>query len=109
MKIRYALLLAGVCLTGASAANASVDMAQGAALAKTHNCLACHAVDRKMVGPAYQDVAKKYKGDKEAVAMLVNKVKAGGKGVWGPIPMPANSPKVNDADIKTMVEWVLAL
>jgi cytochrome c len=107
MKIHYTLLLAGVCLMGVHSAIA-VDMAQGAALAKTHNCLACHAIDKKMVGPAYQDVAKKYKGDKEAVNTLVSKVKAGGKGVWGPIPMPANSPKVSDADIKTLVEWVLA-
>ena len=108
MKLHYTLLLAGLCLTGTQIANASVDMAQGAALAKSHNCLGCHAIDKKMVGPAYLDVAKKYKGDKEAASMLVNKVKAGGKGVWGPIPMPANSPKVSDADIQTLVEWVLA-
>lgn len=109
MKIHYTLLLAGICLTGAQAANASVDMAQGAALAKAHNCMACHTVANKLVGPAYQEVAKKYKGDKDAVEKLSHKVKVGGAGVWGPIPMPANGPKVNDADIKTLVEWVLAL
>ena len=77
-------------------------------LAQQKNCLACHAVDKKLVGPAYQDVARKYKGDKEAEAKLINKVKNGGAGVWGPIPMPPNTPKVSDADIKTLVEWVLA-
>lgn len=108
MKLHYTLLLAGICLMGATAANASVDMAQGAALAKAHNCLGCHAISSKLLGPAYQDVAKKYKGDKDAVEKLSQKVKMGGSGVWGPIPMPANGPKVNDADIKTLVEWVLA-
>ena len=107
MKIRYAMILAGVCLMSAQTANA-VDMAKGEALAKTSNCLACHAIDKKLLGPAYQEVAKKYKGDKDAEEKLIKKVKAGGSGVWGPIPMPANSPKVNDADIKTLVEWVLA-
>ena len=107
MKTRYAMILAGACLMSAQTAY-SVDMAKGEALAKANNCLACHAVDRKIVGPAYQDVAKKYKGDKDAEEKLFKKVKSGGSGVWGPIPMPANGPKVNDADIKTLVEWVLA-
>ena len=76
------------------------------ALAKKHNCLACHAVDKKLVGPSYQDVAKKYKGDKRAEEKLIGKVKAGGSGVWGTIPMPPNN--VPDADLKEMVESILA-
>lgn len=108
MKTRIALMLASAWLISMPAAHAAVDMAKGEALAKANNCLGCHAVDKKLVGPSYQDVAKKYKGDGEAEAKLIKKVKEGGKGVWGPIPMPPNSPKVNDADIKTLVEWVLA-
>ena len=78
------------------------------ALAKKYNCLACHAVDKKVVGPAYKDVAAKYKGDAGAEAKLVAKVKNGGSGVWGPIPMPPNS-SVPDADVKALVKWVLSL
>ena len=77
------------------------------ALAKSKNCMACHAVDKKLVGPAYKDVAKKYAGQKDAEAMLVDKVKKGGKGTWGQIPMPPNA-NVKDEDIKTLVKWVLA-
>ncbi len=102
----FVLLCAG--FAGMSSAQAEVDMAKGDALAKASNCMACHAVDHKLIGPAYQDVAKKYKGDKEAEAKLIAKVKNGGAGVWGQIPMPPNAPKVSDADIKTLVEWVLA-
>jgi cytochrome c len=90
------------------AGQASAD--EGAqALAQKSGCLACHSVDKKVLGPAYKDVAAKYKGDKGAEARLVAKVKAGGSGVWGPIPMPANSPQVKDEDIKTIVHWVLSL
>lgn len=78
------------------------------ALAKKHNCLACHAVDKKLVGPAYKDVAAKYKSDAGAEAKLAAKVKNGGAGTWGQIPMPPN-PAVPDADIKAMVKWVLSL
>jgi cytochrome c len=77
-------------------------------LAKKHNCLACHAVDKKVVGPAYKDVANKYRGDKGAEAKLIDKVKKGGVGVWGQIPMPPNS-AVPDADVKKLVEWILSL
>ena len=76
------------------------------AMAKKYNCLACHAVDKKVVGPAYRDIAKKYKGDAGAEAKLIEKVKKGGSGVWGPIPMPPNT-AVPDADVKALVEWVL--
>ena len=75
------------------------------ALAKKHNCLACHTVDKKLVGPAYKEIAKKYKGQNVA-AKLQEKVKKGGQGVWGPVPMPPN-PAVPDADIKTLVDWIL--
>jgi cytochrome c len=83
--------------------------ADATALAQKSGCLACHNVDKKVLGPAYKDVAAKYKGDKGAEARLVAKVKAGGSGVWGPMPMPANSPQVKDEDIKTIVQWVLSL
>lgn len=108
MKMRYVLILGGAWLLGMQSANAAVDMAKGLELAQKSNCMACHAVDKKVMGPAYQDVAKKYKGDTAAEETLIKKVKAGGAGVWGPIPMPPNSPRVSDADIKTLVEWVLA-
>ena len=95
------LMLAGQ----ASAADAKA----AEALAQKNGCLACHSVANKVVGPSYKDVAAKYKGDKGAEAKLIAKVKNGGSGVWGPIPMPANSPQVKDADIKTMVQWILSL
>lgn len=78
------------------------------ALAKSKNCMACHAVDKKLVGPSYKDVAKKYAGDAKAAAMLAGKIQKGGSGVWGAIPMPAN-PQVNDADAKKLAAWVLGL
>lgn len=78
------------------------------ALAKKHNCTACHQVDKKSVGPAYKDVAKKYKGQADAVARLSDKVKKGGSGVWGPVPMPPNA-AVPEGDIKKLAEWVLAM
>ena len=77
------------------------------ALAKKHNCLACHTVDKKMVGPAYKDIGKKYKGQNVA-AKLQEKVKKGGQGAWGPVPMPPN-PAVPDKDIKELVEWILKM
>jgi cytochrome c len=76
-------------------------------LAKAKNCMACHAVANKLVGPAYKDVAAKYAGQKDAEAKLVTKVIKGGSGVWGAIPMPAN-PQVSEADAKTLVKWILA-
>jgi cytochrome c len=79
------------------------------ALAQKSGCLACHSVDKKVLGPAFKDVAAKYKGDKGAEAKLVAKVKAGGSGVWGPIPMPANSPQVKDGDIQKIVKWIMSL
>jgi cytochrome c len=77
-------------------------------LATKSACTACHAVDKKLVGPAYKDVAAKYRGNPKAEAMLEEKVKKGGVGVWGQVPMPPNA-NVKDADIKTLVKWVLSL
>jgi cytochrome c len=77
-------------------------------LAKKKNCMACHAVDAKVVGPAYKDVAAKYAGNKDAPAALVQKVLKGGSGVWGPVPMPANA-QVSEAEAKQLVAWVLSL
>ncbi|MCE1182006.1 MAG: c-type cytochrome [Rhodocyclales bacterium] len=76
-------------------------------LAKKSNCLSCHSTDKKMVGPAFADIAKKYAGDKAAPKALAGKIKAGTKGTWGQIPMPPN-PSVKDADIDTLVKWILA-
>jgi len=78
-----------------------------AELAKAKNCLACHAVDKKLVGPAYKDVAAKYAGDKGAAARLAKKIREGGVGVWGQVPMPAN-PQVSEAEAKTLANWVLS-
>jgi cytochrome c len=78
------------------------------ALAKSKNCMACHAVDKKLVGPAYKDIAAKYAGDKTATDKLASKIQKGGSGVWGAIPMPAN-PQLNDADAKKLASWVLGL
>lgn len=80
------------------------------ALAQKSGCTACHNVDKKLVGPAYKDVAAKYKSQGDAVAKLSDKVRKGGTGVWGPIPMPPNgAEKINDADLKAVVEWILKL
>ncbi|HRH14964.1 MAG TPA: c-type cytochrome [Azonexus sp.] len=76
------------------------------ALAKSKNCMACHAIDKKLVGPAYKDVAAKYKGDAKAQAMLAEKIKAGGKGVWGQIPMPPNN--VTPEEASKLAAWVLS-
>jgi cytochrome c len=87
----------------------AADAKAAEALAQKSGCLACHSVSNKVVGPAYKDIAAKYKGDKNAEAKLIEKVKKGGSGVWGPIPMPPNSPHVKDEDIKTIVQWILTV
>ena len=78
------------------------------ALAKSKNCMSCHAVDKKLVGPAYKDVAKKYAGQADAADKLAAKIIKGGSGVWGAIPMPANA-AVNEADAKKLATWVLGM
>ena len=77
-------------------------------LATSKNCMACHAIDKKLVGPAYKDVAAKYAGDKTAADKLATKIQKGGAGVWGPVPMPANT-QVNDAEAKKLAAWVLTI
>ena len=98
--------------TAASAAlllmSGMASAADGMALAQKNACMSCHGVDKKIVGPAFKDVAQKYAADKGAQAKLAAKVKAGGKGVWGEIPMPPN-PQVSPADTNTIVAWVLSL
>ncbi|CAJ0792890.1 hypothetical protein LMG7141_02721 [Ralstonia condita] len=101
-----AAVLASLALS-ATPALAAVDAARAQSLANQNACLGCHAVDHKLVGPAYKDVAAKYKGDASAEARLMKKVREGGMGNWGQIPMPAN-PKISDADLKTVIDWVLA-
>ena len=99
MKVFVAAAVAAGLLSAAPAF-ASAD------LAKAKNCLACHAVDKKLVGPAFKDIAMKYKGQKAAAAKLEAKVKSGGSGVWGPVPMPPNA-TVPDGDIQKLVAWIL--
>lgn len=78
------------------------------ALAQAKNCMACHAVDKKLVGPSYKEVAGKYTGQKDAIDKLAVKIMKGGSGVWGPVPMPANA-QVNEADAKKLAAWVMSL
>ena len=98
------LIVLGAALGAAlaSPAFASADMAQ------KKNCLACHAVDKKVIGPSYKDVAAKYAGQKDAADKLAQKILKGGSGVWGAVPMPAN-PQVNEAEAKTLAAWVLGI
>ena len=100
MKSSLSLIFAASALvTGPAFANAD--------LAQKKNCMACHAVDKKLVGPAYKEVAAKYAGQKDAVDKLSQKVIKGGAGVWGPVPMPANA-AVSDAEAKQLVQWILS-
>ncbi|EED98314.1 c-type cytochrome [Burkholderia multivorans] len=94
-------------LVGAWGASAHGQVGDGLRVARSNACLGCHAVDRKLVGPSFKDIAARYKGDPQAVAKLSKKVKDGGSGVWGAIPMPAH-PRMSDADLRSVVEWVLA-
>lgn len=82
--------------------------ADAAALAKSSGCMSCHSIDKKVMGPSFKEVAKKYKGNAGATALLEKKIKDGGGGAWGPIPMPANGAHVSEADIKVLTAWVLA-
>ena len=95
--------LIAFALSAAAVAPAMADQA----LAQSKHCMACHTVDKKLVGPAFKEVAAKYAGQKDAADKLAAKVIKGGSGVWGPVPMPAN-PQVNDADAKKLVAWILA-
>ena len=101
--------IAAIALAAAGLVASSAAFAQSAEdLIKKNGCAACHSNDKKIVGPAYVEVAAKYKGDAGAAAKLMDKVKKGGQGVWGPVPMPPN-PSVSDADLKTIVTYILAM
>ena len=89
------------------AIGASNQSFANADLAKAKSCMACHAIHKKLVGPSYKDVAAKYKDDKSAVDKLASKIRAGGTGVWGQVPMPANT-QVSEAEAKTLAAWVLS-
>ena len=104
MKLKRTFLaIASVAAGFAVSAPAMADLQ----LATAKNCMACHAVDKKLVGPAYKDVAAKYAGQKDATDKLVAKVLKGGSGVWGPVPMPANA-QVSPDEAKKLVAWILA-
>lgn len=103
--MKRTLMMVGMVVSAFASQAAMADA--GLDLAKSKNCLACHAVSTKLVGPAYKDVAAKYAGQKDAEGKLVQKVMKGGSGAWGAIPMPAN-PQVTEAEAHTLVKWVLA-
>lgn len=96
------ILGATVATLASSPALASADLAQ------KKNCMACHAVDKKVVGPGYKEVAVKYAGQKDAVDKLAQKIIKGGAGVWGPVPMPANA-QVSEAEAKQLMQWIMTL
>ncbi len=101
MKLLTSLIVSAAALAAAPAF-ANADLAQ------KKNCMACHSVDKKVVGPAYKEVAAKYAGQKDAVDKLAQKVLKGGSGVWGQVPMPANA-QVSEAEAKQLVQWILTL
>lgn len=98
---QFGMLVIAASLLVSAPALASLD------LAKKSNCMSCHMVDKKILGPAFQSVAEQYAGNPEAQKLLVEKVKRGGKGHWGEIPMPPNS-HVKDADLETLIRWILS-
>jgi cytochrome c len=102
-KVLSSMLLAASAIT----AHAAPDGAAALSIAQKNNCLGCHAVKSQVVGPSYRDVAKKYRNNASAPDMLFTKVRNGGAGVWGEIPMPAN-PGISDADLHTVIAWILA-
>ena len=99
MKLIFVAAVTSVLMAGPAFANLD--------LAKKSACMACHAADKKVVGPAYQDVAKKYAGQNDATANLAKSIKAGGSGKWGPVPMPSQA-ALSDADATTLATWILA-
>lgn len=101
MKLASILCLGTVALAAAVPAHANLELAQ------KNSCTACHAVDRKVVGPAYQDVAKKYAGQADAVARLADSIRKGGSGRWGQVPMPPQA-QLPEADAKALAQWVLS-
>ncbi len=108
-----ALVLGMVLMAAGSIASANPDATASLELAKKSGCLACHSVEKKVVGPAWKDVSAKYKGNADARTALITKVKAGGKGNWtevtGGVPMPPYSPRVPDDDIGKLVDFILSI
>lgn len=100
-KVLIALGLASMAISGSAVADL--------ALAKKSGCMACHSVDKKIVGPSWHQVADRYRDDPDARAKLAVKIKKGGKGVWGSAPMPPYSPRVSDADIEKLVDFIMTL
>ncbi len=111
MKMRFPILALLAVTMGCGVAQAqSLDAKSAGDLMAKAACNACHQIDKKAVGPAYKDVSAKYKGNAKAVELLADKVRKGGMGVWGPIPMPPNpKEKISDEDIKRLVAWILTL
>ena len=110
MRVRvFALTVAGALALATTAAAAPITDAQATAIMTKGTCTICHSVDKKLVGPSYLEVSKKRKGDKTAPAILAEKIRKGGTGVYGQIPMPPNpADKISDADMKSLVEWILS-
>jgi len=107
MKQALFAVLAVLTMAAPLCARADVDAAKALKIANGSDCLSCHAINNKVIGPAYRDVANKYKGDDSASTHLVEKVKNGGSGVWGRFPMPPH-PDVSDQDLKAVIDWILA-
>ncbi|CAN5496401.1 c-type cytochrome [soil metagenome] len=105
---RRALSLAASVAAVAASMSVSLPAFANPELAKSKNCMACHTVDKRLVGPGFKEIAVKYAGDKDAVDKLSVKVIKGGAGVWGPVPMPANT-QVSEAEAKTLTNWILTL
>lgn len=109
MRLIKTLALSLLC-AGTFATSTAAFAADGEAIVKKARCVACHTVDAKRVGPAYKDVAAKYKGDAKAAGKLFDKVRAGGSGVWGEVPMlPHPADKISDDDLKAAIAWILSL
>lgn len=109
MTRTFLCTISATALLVSTPALAALDDAAAKAVTAKAACNACHAVDKKIVGPAYTEIAKKYKGDAKALATLSGQVRAGGAGKWGQVPMPPNPPeKISDADLKAVVEWILS-
>lgn len=110
MKIRIsALSMACALALSATAASAAIDAKKATEIMTKGGCSACHTVDKKLVGPSFKEIANKHKGDKSAAASVANKVRQGGSGAYGQIPMPPNpASKISDADLKSLVDWILS-
>ena len=98
----------GLVLIGLATVLSPVEARADQALAATRHCMSCHTIERKMVGPAFKDVAKRYAGDREAVVRLSAKIRSGGSGVWGPVVMPP-SPNLSEDDARRLAAWVLSM